>query len=97
MCRVFLDDSEFEVIGIDLGADSKICLREGSYLLNASGTGQRDTIKRELYNLLHELTGSKPEWGTMTGVRPLKLSLDKYKELGSYEKLNDCLSTLSIL
>ena len=97
MCRVFLDDSEFEVIGIDLGADSKICLREGSYLLNASGTGQRDTIKRELYNLLHELTGSKPEWGTMTGVRPLKLSLDKYKELGSYEKLNDCLSTLYLM
>ncbi len=97
MCRVFLDESEFETIGIDLGQDSKICLREGSYLLNAEGTGRRDTIKRELYNLLKDLTGSEPEWGTMTGVRPLKLALDKYKELGSIEKLNDCLSTLYLM
>ena len=97
MCRVFLDDSEFETICIELGEDSNIALGANSYLLNKDGLGRRDVIKRELYNLLKDITGMQPEWGTMTGVRPLKLALDKYQEAGCIEVLNECLSDLYLM
>ncbi len=33
----------------------------------------RDDAKRYLFNLLRDLTGYAPKWGTLTGVRPAKL------------------------
>ena len=68
LARLFLADDEFEVIGIIL-PDRKISLREGSYIINASGSEDREEIKREFYRLLSELTGRDPGWGTLTGVR----------------------------
>lgn len=37
----------------------------------------KNIIKRELYKVLSKLSGKKLEWGTLTGVRPSKLILDR--------------------
>ncbi len=78
LCRVFLPDDGFEVISYSSYKGRTIAglLRDGSYLVNQSGSDDRDEIKRELYGLLSEITGMRPPWGTLTGVRPLKPALE---------------------
>lgn len=74
LCRVFLTDDEFEIIAIDKLPKQQL-LRKNSYVLGDYEDADRDAIKRELYEKLFELTGLRPEWGTLTGVRPLKPAL----------------------
>ena len=76
LARVFLNEDEFEVIALRMSDSADLKLRPGSYLINAVGADERDVVKREFYQLLKELTGSESDWGTLTGVRPLKLALD---------------------
>ena len=90
LARVFLPDDEFEVIPVRI-PDSRIFLRDGSYLINASGSDDRDEIKREMYQLLSELTGMTPGWGTLTGVRPLKLAYDVLAESGTFDGMEELL------
>ncbi|MGI6210998.1 MAG: coproporphyrinogen dehydrogenase HemZ [Anaerovoracaceae bacterium] len=47
---------------------------EGYLNINESGSSDRDTIKRELFRDLYAVTGEKPDWGILTGVRPVKLA-----------------------
>ena len=35
----------------------------------------RNHIKRELYNIYSRITGKKLPWGTLTGIRPVKIPL----------------------
>ena len=84
LARVFLADDEFEAIPFT-APDSELCLKEGSYLINRRGSDDRDEIKREMYHLLSELTGMTSGWGTLTGVRPLKLAYEMLDEAGSVE------------
>lgn len=79
LARVFLPDDEFEVIPLDVSSRN-LALRPGSFLVNAKGSDDRDEIKRELYDLLAGLSGRTPEWGTLTGVRPLKLAYEMLTE-----------------
>lgn len=90
LCRVFLDDSRFEVIGIHMDL-SDLCLGKDSYFLNAEGSDDRDTIKRELYHLLTDISGIKSDWGTLTGVRPLKLAYEIYSRSSSIEEMQQIL------
>lgn len=83
MIREFLGDSEFEIIPTELPPSLAEYLGEYSFLLNADGEGDRDTIKREIYQLLADRTGRKPGWGTLTGVRPLKPAKKLAESLGS--------------
>ncbi|MBR0308130.1 MAG: coproporphyrinogen dehydrogenase HemZ [Mogibacterium sp.] len=79
LARVFLPDDSFEVIAYTGNKTAKLkdLLRDGSYLINAEGSDDRDEVKRELYRLLSDLTGEAPPWGTLTGVRPLKPALEE--------------------
>lgn len=90
LARVFLPDDLFEVIPINI-PDEVAYLKEGSYIINRSGSSDRDEIKREMYHLLSDLTGMNPGWGTLTGVRPLKLALELLKESGSTDSMKDLL------
>ena len=90
LARVFLAEDEFEVIPVKISSPD-LPLRSGSYLVNGSGSSDRDTIKRELYHLLSELTGMSSEWGTLTGVRPLKLAFELINEAGGTEGMTDLL------
>ena len=86
LARVFLTEDEFETFPVNI--EGTICLSNDSYLINASRSGDRDEIKREMYRLLSEITGLRPEWGTLTGVRPLKLAFDLLEEAGSIDGMD---------
>lgn len=49
----------------------------------------KNRIKRELYQLLHELTGKDLPWGTLTGIRPTKIALTKLYEGASAHEIHD--------
>ena len=91
LARVFLADDEFEVIGIRLPG-GRLPLRDGSFIINREGSGDRDEIKREFYRLLSGLTGRDPGWGTLTGVRPLKLAYEMLRESGSVSGMEKLLA-----
>ena len=74
LARAFLPDDGFETIPYS-GSPIRYLPSVNSYLVNEKGTDDREEIKREFYELLSELTGIRPPWGTLTGVRPLKPAL----------------------
>ena len=96
LARVFLPDDEFEVIPFQ-APDDKLCLRAGSYLINMSDSDDRDEIKREMYHLLSGLTGRTSGWGTLTGVRPLKLAYELFHEGGSVSSMKSLLAERYLL
>ena len=55
-----------------------------------------EDLKRNLYNSLSALTGEKPPWGTLTGVRPVKLARKYIKEIGA-EKTRELLESKYLL
>ena len=91
LARVFLSDEEFETVPFR-APEGKLFLREGSFLVNESASSDRDEIKREMYHLLSDLTGRSSGWGTLTGVRPLKLAYEMLSESGSIETMQELLS-----
>ena len=92
LARVFLGDDEFEIIPIMIPGGDDVRLRPGSILINASASGDRDEIKREMYRVLSDLTSSRPGWGTLTGVRPLKLAYELLARTGSISGMKKLLS-----
>lgn len=123
LCRMFLRGRELKIFeGADIPAEDfiytgvfgdEISVRikmDGKDLSAKAETSEGKAAKMEylLYEILSEITGLKPKWGTLTGIRPVKLALQmmdrgisadevrrKFKEerLVSEEKLNLLLST----
>ena len=91
LARVFFSDDEFEVIAINSPNAAKLKLGSKSYMINVAASDDRDTIKREFYHLLSDISGSHSDWGTLTGVRPLKLALEILKNSGSISKMQEAL------
>lgn len=91
LARVFLSDDEFEVIPVDV-PDAPLALGSSSWLINQRRSDDRDEVKRELYHLLSTLTGLDPGWGTLTGVRPLKLAFELLENCGSMDMVQDLLA-----
>lgn len=87
LARVFLPDDGFETIAYT-GKQVSHLLQPGSYFVNEKGSDDREEVKREFYELLSEITGMRPPWGTLTGVRPLKPALEICKEssIGEMER-----------
>ena len=79
LARVFLPDDSFETIAYS-GKPVAHLLGAGSYFVNEKGSSDREEIKREFYELLSGITGMRPPWGTLTGVRPLKPALEICRE-----------------
>lgn len=51
--------------------------------INRSFSADRDEIKREIFNELANKTDIRPDWGILTGVRPVKLAgelLERFEE-----------------
>ena len=123
LCRMFLRGRELKIFeGADIPEDdfiytgvfgNEISVRikmDGRDLsAKAEETGNKaQKMEYLLYKLLSEITGLLPKWGTLTGIRPVKLALSmmdnglsaeelrrKFKEerLVSDEKLDLLLST----
>ena len=96
LCRVFLPEDEFEIISMNRLPDAEL-LGSSSYVLGNDVQSDRDSIKRDLYRLLESLTGMKPEWGTLTGVRPLKPALDILDKCGHLEDMKAALKEKYLL
>ena len=79
-------EREFEGSGSDASSDTLIAV-------NIEGSDDRNEIKRQIFFRLSQLTGQIPPWGILTGVRPVKLTGELYRKLGSREKVQQCLKT----
>lgn len=86
LCRVFLDNDQFETMPIDIDKPESICFTDNSYLINYECSDDHNKIKRELYNILVLITGRSSRWGTMTGVRPLNLAFKEYERFENTDK-----------
>ena len=79
LAREFLLNKDFEMIPVSFRAGTDLALTDKRYLLNRDCKDDQDGMKRELYHILSQETGIYPEWGTLTGVRPLKLAFQHYE------------------
>lgn len=55
--------------------------------------GDKNKIKREMYQYLSEITGEKPKWGILTGIRPVKLAGELYESLENRDSARNHLIT----
>lgn len=97
LAREFLPEDAFETIPVSFESDTKLNLTDNSYLLNTDCTLDFDGVKRELYHILSRLTGRFPEWGTLTGVRPLKLAFNHYDALQDIDQTMDVMAEQYLL
>ncbi len=123
LCRMFLRGRELKIFeGADFpeedfiytgvfGDEIRVFVKmDGKELSAKAETSEGKATKMEylLYGILSEITGLRPKWGTLTGIRPVKLALQmmdkgisaeeirkKFREerLVSEEKLDLLLST----
>ena len=66
-------------------------------VFNEKLSTDKNEIKREIYNKLFSLTGKKPEWGILTGVRPVKLTGEIFDRAGDKDKVEEILRTEYLL
>ena len=69
----FMEPSDYEIT--DEEADDVIHI-------NKAMSDDRDTVKRELYVTLQDITGKSQKWGALTGVRPVKLAGELIESMG---------------
>ena len=84
-------DYLLEVINPEDGANWDIVIDAGEFRKTQDGitdSQRRELAKRELYFSLTKLTGYSPLWGTLTGVRPVKLAGELVEKLGREETYN---------
>ncbi len=96
MIKVFLKSGEYMITGPD-EADlivpeflEDLCSdrRESAIIKENSVKNQ---IKRELFRKLQKRTGDTPDWGILTGVRPVKLAGELLAREGSEDKAREIL------
>ena len=74
MVRMFLPSSEFVILEEDPRTDQDASEASSNDILCIPDEiMDKNAGKRFLYNRLAEATGNQPEWGILTGVRPVKL------------------------
>ena len=78
-----------ELIKIFLRPDQYQLTDEGcaDVLIPASSSADWKLMGRALYDKLSALTGKRPEWGILTGIRPVKLCGELLDTHGSTEKV----------
>ena len=80
MIKIFLPPEEYLLL------DDNDIEDEDTLVFNREGTQDKNIIKREIFDVLSEKTGKKPEWGILTGIRPVKLCGEYYNKCGSREQ-----------
>lgn len=88
LVKVFLKAEEYELTGTAQAGDRfdfviDESLPEYALLLH---NARRDLIARQLYKSLMLHTGKTPEWGILTGIRPVKLVAEIARICGSVER-----------
>ena len=85
LIKIFLNPDSFhaytEAEINELTETEKEDIFAGSVLIiNEKETKDKNEIKREIYNHLSKLSGARPQWGILTGVRPVKLAGELYQK-----------------
>ena len=60
---------------------------EREEFVNADRKGVKSILKKTLYRLLSDLTGMALPWGTLTGIRPVKIPMSMIKDGAGEEKI----------
>lgn len=76
MIKVFLMECQYKLLTNDEEiTDDTIVFNEENY-------SDKNLIKQQIYDTLSLLTGKSPEWGILTGIRPVKLTGEMVEEIG---------------
>ena len=59
--------------------------------------GDKDALRRSIYEDLAAYTGKRPRWGVLTGIRPVKLAGELLDGCGSERETADTLKTIYLL
>lgn len=79
MIKIFLRPDQYVLVPEDyVQQDGEILL-----VINKENFSDKNQIKRQIYNQLSALTGAYPQWGILTGIRPVKLTGEIYEKVGS--------------
>ena len=87
MIRVFLSSDSYRILSDDEDDSSEEVIH-----FNAYGSDDKNQIKREIYQKLATLTSHKPDWGILTGIRPVKLWGETFEKLDG-----DCTRTKELM
>lgn len=90
LVKMFLKPDEFQVRSPD-EQDDEFETKDENFHLPDHG-GDKNEAKRVLFDWLSCRTGKRPDWGTLTGVRPAKLAMDYLNKGMSYDELRRVLS-----
>ncbi len=93
LIKIFLRPEEFTLYTEAELAEAEAVENTDSerIVFNESLSTDKNEIKREIYNKLFSLTGEKPEWGILTGVRPVKLTGEIFDRAGDKSKVEEIL------
>ncbi len=93
LIKIFLRPEEFTLYTEAELAEAEVVENTDSerIVFNESLSTDKNEIKREIYNKLFSLTGEKPEWGILTGVRPVKLTGEIFDRAGDKSKVEEIL------
>ncbi len=71
LVKMFLKPSEFQLVGEE---------EKHAAQITVEGISDKNRAKRFLFDRLREITDKKPDWGTLTGVRPAKLAMEHFRQ-----------------
>ena len=73
-----------ELIKIFLRPDQYVLIEEEDQdvdlVFNEENFSDKQSIYRQIYDQLSAATGKRPEWGILTGIRPVKLCGELYEK-----------------
>ena len=79
MIKIFLRPDQYVLVSEDyVQQDGETFL-----VFNKENFSDKNQIKRQIYDQLSALTGVYPQWGILTGIRPVKLTGEIYEKVGS--------------
>ncbi len=86
LIKIFLNPADYRLF---TDAESEVAEEhpEATIVFNKNAHRDKNDVKREIYENLSALTGKKPEWGILTGVRPVKLTGEMFAEAGDYDNV----------
>lgn len=84
LIKIFLSPAQYTIIEED--DEEPDCI-----VINEANAADKNQIKREIYDKLSMLTGARPEWGILTGIRPVKLCGEFYEQMQDEQAVLDIL------
>lgn len=92
LIKVFLSQKDYVLKSEEPNADVTHAFEQNNEDVSRfSFSGDKNLLKRQLYEELREKTGKAPKWGILTGIRPVKLAGELLDSLGDMEKVQDVL------